>query len=287
MIGVPIGTVRSRIFRGRRALQERLAPFHAAHAGTRGEVGVSDARCEEFRELVSAFVDERLDGGELLRLEEHLQGCAGCRAFEGELRRFKGMLRAAEVFRPLRRPPPGFAATVAARIERQPRPQVVPFPEVSAGRRLSRGPWIGMAAAAAAAALFFAWSWQRLVPVDSREQKVAVSSPAPVVDVAAAVGGSMDTWMREHAMVARDEHPSRPGRRDRVRQVPRRHRPGALGVRVPVSRRLAGLLADRARRAAGGAFAGPVGRRRCCRPPRRPTTAAARSSSSSRTAGRG
>jgi RNA polymerase sigma-70 factor (ECF subfamily) len=30
VLGVPIGTVRSRIFRGRRALQQRLAGFHAA-----------------------------------------------------------------------------------------------------------------------------------------------------------------------------------------------------------------------------------------------------------------
>jgi len=165
---------------------------------------VSGAKCEEFRELVSAFVDERLDGGELLRLDEHFQACVGCRAFEGELRRFRGLLQAAEAFRPLRRPPPGFAAMVAARIGRRPGAQVVPFPEIHGGRRLSHVPWVGMVAAAAVAALFFAWSWQRLLPVNSPEQKIATSSFAPTVDVAAADGGSMDTWMREHAMFARE-----------------------------------------------------------------------------------
>jgi anti-sigma factor RsiW len=165
---------------------------------------VSEARCEEFRELVSAFVDERLDGDELLRLEEHVQGCAGCRAFEGELRRFKGLLQAAEAFRPLRRPPPGFAAAVAARIDRQSHAPTVPFPKIPAGRRLSRIPWAGMVAAAAAAVLFFAWSWQRLLPPDSPVHQIAASSVTPGVDVAAADGGSIDIWMREHALLARD-----------------------------------------------------------------------------------
>ena len=164
---------------------------------------MSDARCEEFRELVSAFVDDRLDGGELLRLEAHVRGCAGCRAFEGEVRRFRGLLQAAEVFRPLRRPPPGFAATIAARIDRQPSAQTVPFPEARAGRRGSRVPWAGLVAAAAVAILFFAWSWQRLLPVNGPERKLVSSAAAPTVELASVDGGSMDTWMREHAMLAR------------------------------------------------------------------------------------
>ena len=164
---------------------------------------MSSVQCEGFRELVSAFVDERLDGDELLRLEEHVLTCAGCRAFEGELRRFRGLLRASEAFQPLRRPPPGFAAQVIARLDRQPRVQAIPFPEVRAAHRRSGVPWIGMVAAAAAAALFFTWSWQRLLPVGSPEQKIAISRSVPTVDVAAVDGGSMDTWMREHAMLAR------------------------------------------------------------------------------------
>lgn len=164
---------------------------------------MSNAQCEEFRELVSAFVDERLEGGELLRLEEHVRACAGCRAFEGEVWRFRGLLQAAETIRPLRRPPPGFAAMVMARIDRQPRTQAIPFPAPHARRGFSRSPWIGMVAAAAVAALFFAWSWQRLLPVGSPEQKIVMPRVVPLVDVAAADGGSMDTWMREHSMLAR------------------------------------------------------------------------------------
>ena len=86
VMGVPIGTVRSRIFRGRRALQQRLAVFHAASRPGRR---VSDPRGEVLRELVSAFVDERLAGPELLLLEEHLAAVAGCHGFEADLRRFR------------------------------------------------------------------------------------------------------------------------------------------------------------------------------------------------------
>ncbi len=164
---------------------------------------MSDARCGEFRELISAFVDEQLDGADLLRLEAHFAACHGCRVFEGELRYFKELLPAVEAFCPQRRPPPGFAAMVAARIARQPCAPVVFFPEADAGRRLSRTPWAGMIAAAAAAALFFAWSWQRLLPVGIPEQKLVNVSAPRTLNLAAADGGSMEIWMREHVELAR------------------------------------------------------------------------------------
>jgi predicted anti-sigma-YlaC factor YlaD len=167
---------------------------------------VSDARCEEYRELVSAFVDERLDGGELLRLEAHVASCAGCRDFEVELRRFRGLLQAAETFRPLRTPPPGFAAMVAARVERLPRAEAVPFPEVRARRRALSASWLGMAAAAAAAVLFFTWSRQRLIDGDTLAQQLAGRPAGKAVVLAAspADGGDIEAWLREHAMDARD-----------------------------------------------------------------------------------
>jgi hypothetical protein len=165
---------------------------------------VSGSRCEAYRELVSAFVDERLEGEELLRLESHLEICPGCRAFEAGLRRFGQLLRATEAFRPLRRPPPGFAAAVAARAVTQAPASAVPFPAARAARRPGREAWLGLAAAAAAA-LLFAWSWQRLLPGDAPGARQAARTPAAVAVVASAADeGSMDAWMREHAMVARD-----------------------------------------------------------------------------------
>lgn len=162
---------------------------------------MSPERCDEFRELVSAFVDERLEGAELLRLERHLETCPVCRAFEQELRRFGELLQAAEAFRPLRRPPPGFAASVAARAFARPAARTVPFPASAPPHRRMRLPWVSVAAAAAAA-LLLAWSGQRLLPTEEPTQRRA-ALPGAVV-TAAADEGSIELWMREHAMVARD-----------------------------------------------------------------------------------
>ena len=161
---------------------------------------MSDPRCEVHRERVSAFVDERLAGPELLLLEEHLESCAGCRAFEAGLRRYRELIRAAEAFRPLRTPPPGFAAAVVARVAAAPA-ATVPFPAARARRRPAL--WAGYAAAAAAAALFFAWSWQRLLPGEDPAARLARRAAPPVVAVAAVDEGNMDAWLREHAALAR------------------------------------------------------------------------------------
>lgn len=158
-----------------------------------------DPGCERYRELASGFIDERLEAGELLDFEGHVEGCAGCRDFEAGLRRVRQLLRAASAVEPLRRPPAGFAAGVAARLAREVAPVAVPFPEPRAGRRPLRA--LAALAAAAAAALFFAWSWERLLPPEDPAQQVVwrgdVSRPDVLED------GSMDSWLREHALLAR------------------------------------------------------------------------------------
>jgi anti-sigma factor RsiW len=163
---------------------------------------VSDPRCEEFRELASAFVDERLEGADLLRFEGHLETCAGCRGFEAGLRRFRQLLRAAAAVAPLRRPPQGFAAAVAQRLAREAAPAAVAFP-VARGRGRLRT--LAGLAAAAAAALFFAWSWGRLLPQEAPARRVAAAGIAQApVRLAAAEEGSLDSWLQQHALVARD-----------------------------------------------------------------------------------
>jgi anti-sigma factor RsiW len=165
---------------------------------------MSGPDCEEYHGLISAFVDESLEGPRLLALERHLEACAECRAFEGDFRRFRELLRAAAAFQPPRRPPPGFAAAIVARIEREGRTNAVQFPGSRPPRR-SAAAWIGFAAAAAVAVLFFGWSWQRLVPGGAPSPRLAsVPVASLAVATAGADEGSMDDWVLRHAALARD-----------------------------------------------------------------------------------
>jgi hypothetical protein len=160
---------------------------------------MNEERCEEYRELASAYADDRLGREDLLRLDRHLGECAGCRDFAGGVRRVRELLLAGEAVAPLRRPPPGFAAAVMRRAAAEPGAGagLVPFPAARPPRL-----WAGLAVAAAAAAVFFAWSWFRLLPVD--QDRSAALSPRPAAVQLAREEGSMEDHLQRHASLARE-----------------------------------------------------------------------------------
>ncbi|MBI2093105.1 MAG: zf-HC2 domain-containing protein [Candidatus Omnitrophica bacterium] len=70
--------------------------------------------CEGFRRWLSPYVDEKLAAGECAQLEDHLNGCAGCRA---ELASLKEMLRFLRSMEPVEEPHllPGVRQKLAAK----------------------------------------------------------------------------------------------------------------------------------------------------------------------------
>jgi anti-sigma factor RsiW len=61
---------------------------------------VADPRCIELVELLTAYLDDALDAQTRRHVDEHLQGCAGCRAALAQWRTVAGLagrLSAADV----------------------------------------------------------------------------------------------------------------------------------------------------------------------------------------------
>jgi predicted anti-sigma-YlaC factor YlaD len=56
--------------------------------------------CDEYRPLISGYIDEELEAGERQRLEEHLKGCASCRRELEQLRGLTEELRTMEFEEP-------------------------------------------------------------------------------------------------------------------------------------------------------------------------------------------
>jgi anti-sigma factor RsiW len=116
---------------------------------------------ERSRELLALRLYGELDLDERGELEHHLEACAACRAFAGELDRGLGRLVATPVSGDL---PPGWGERLRA--------------ATSLGRRrpvASR--WFGLGAAAGlAAGLALAWGLATLRPADSSGRSTLVAS---------------------------------------------------------------------------------------------------------------
>ena len=62
--------------------------------------GRADLHCVEFVDLVTAYLDGEVDEGQRGRIEQHLEGCQGCRAALGQFQtviRLAGRLTGADV----------------------------------------------------------------------------------------------------------------------------------------------------------------------------------------------
>jgi predicted anti-sigma-YlaC factor YlaD len=62
--------------------------------------GKEDLQCIEFVGLVTAYLDGEVNEGQRRRIDEHLEGCQGCRAALGQFRtviRLAGRLTAADI----------------------------------------------------------------------------------------------------------------------------------------------------------------------------------------------
>ena len=70
-LAIPIGTVMSRLSRGRKAMRELLN-----EASIRRAIQMT---CDEIHGKLAPYVDSELPAGELAEFESHLRGCASLR----------------------------------------------------------------------------------------------------------------------------------------------------------------------------------------------------------------
>jgi RNA polymerase sigma-70 factor, ECF subfamily len=114
-VGVPIGTVRSRLYRARRMLQERLIR-HAEDLGIRRERGamhdavVKPIDCLEAARRLWAYLDGELEVRLAAEVDGHLGECARCFGVSQTQRRFLDAVRDLSA-------DPSAAADLRARLE--------------------------------------------------------------------------------------------------------------------------------------------------------------------------
>jgi len=148
-----------------------------------------------WREMIGAFVLGKLDEGERVALQAHLDGCPACRAEVEELWPVAGALAEAapEHVASRESPPADLMEGVLAQVER----------ERKLHRRRQRGRWVGRSTlAAAAAALFVAIGFFLLPSLLAPEvplEPIAFSEEAPGVEAEADL--ISHTWGTETRLV--------------------------------------------------------------------------------------
>jgi anti-sigma factor RsiW len=155
---------------------------------------LTNVNCEHYEQLASAFADGELRADETGMLQEHLEGCEGCRAFLGGVYRVRDLLQAGDADGEFGAVREGFAGGVSAIIARE------KF-TVTSPRRRKAASFFGRMSAAAAAAVLVAsvgWSWLSLSATGD-------GTPAGgFAGTAEADEGSMASYLRTHAMQSMD-----------------------------------------------------------------------------------
>lgn len=97
MLGVPVGTVRSRLFRARRALQATLHDYAVASGYVRAapRPAPAGAGCQADRSLLLDYLKQELSPAAAERIREHLEVCCDCDACVRFERHYLALVRTA------------------------------------------------------------------------------------------------------------------------------------------------------------------------------------------------
>ncbi len=97
VLGIPVGTVKSRLFRARRLVRARLHDYAAAAGYLRPEskVAAEAGRCRAARVLLLDFLKGELAQRVAVRIRNHLAVCCACRACSEFERDYLAMVESA------------------------------------------------------------------------------------------------------------------------------------------------------------------------------------------------
>lgn len=97
VLGIPVGTVRSRLFRARRLVRARVRDYAAAAGYLRPErdEATASGRCRAARRLLLDFIEGKVTPRVAVRIRKHLEVCCACRSCSEFERQYLAMVESA------------------------------------------------------------------------------------------------------------------------------------------------------------------------------------------------